>query len=98
MGTMQKTLLALAVAGLLIGIPVTAIRATPPPALTLALPLGMTFLGLFLLSRLWQKEIARFDAEERLRHERAERYAPPANQPEDHPAGSRRASWKARHA
>jgi hypothetical protein len=66
---LQKWLLALAVAGLVIGIPVTFTHARLGPLWTLALPLGMVFLGLYLISLLLRSEVNRFDAEQRLKAE-----------------------------
>ncbi len=71
MNMLQKALLALAVAGFGIGIPVTAARAPVDPLWTLALPLGAVFLGLFLLERLWHDAIEQFNAEEHQRIEAA---------------------------
>lgn len=39
----------------------------------LGLPFGTVFLGLAFVTKVFQKEAARFDEEERQRHERAER-------------------------
>jgi hypothetical protein len=74
MGTVQKLLLALAVMGLVIGIPVTFSHTAPAPALALALPLGVVFWGLFLMSKVWRKEMASFDEDERLRMEAVRRH------------------------
>jgi hypothetical protein len=73
MNVLQKALLALAVAGLVIGIPVTASRARLDPRWTLALPVGVTCLGLFLIERLWHDALTRSDSGERPRTEAAKR-------------------------
>ena len=73
METVQKLLLTLALMGLAIGIPVTFRHAEPAPAWAFALPAGAVFVGLFLISILWQKEMAKFDEEERLKTELAKR-------------------------
>jgi hypothetical protein len=65
MNILQKALLTLAIIGLVIGIPVTFRHAEPAPGWTLALPVGVVSFGLFLISLLWQKEIAKFDDDER---------------------------------
>ena len=67
METYQKTLLTLGVAGLAMGIVVFLIHAELAPAWTIALPAGVVCLGLFLLSLLWRRELARLDEEERLK-------------------------------
>jgi hypothetical protein len=79
----QRLLLILAVTGLAIGIPVTLSRAEHGPAWTFALPAGAVFLGLFLVSLLWQKEIAKFDKDERLKIELARRHRPSAPDPDN---------------
>ncbi len=51
-----------------------------PLGWTVAMPLGAVGFGLFLVTFLLQREVARFDAEERARLELADRYAArPAN-------------------
>jgi uncharacterized membrane protein len=94
MKTMLKVLLAVGVAGLVIGIPVTFSHAQMSPLWTLALPVGVTFLGLFLITYLWRNELAKFDAEERAKAESASRHpttsadgAPPAPRPSASQAG-----------
>ena len=46
-----------------------------PGGWALGLPLGAVFLGLAFVTKVFQKESARFDEEERQRHELAERHA-----------------------
>jgi hypothetical protein len=65
MKPIQKSLLAVAVAGIAAGIPVTIIRHPLNPAWTLALPIGVVSLGMLLISWLMRKEVARFDEEHR---------------------------------
>lgn len=67
----QKLLLILAVAGSTIGITVSLSRVRLDPAWTVALPGGVVCLGLFLISRLLQNEVARFDDEQRSKIESA---------------------------
>jgi hypothetical protein len=73
MKTSQKALLTLAVTGLIVGIIVALRHAEPAPAWTLALPVGVVCLGLFLLSLVWQKEMAKFEEEERLKFDSVRR-------------------------
>ncbi len=86
MQSIQKWLLALGVAGLALGIAVTAIPSGLAPLWTLALPLGAVFLGLFLLTHLWHKELAKFDEEEHLRIESARRHRFPNSEGGRHSA------------
>jgi hypothetical protein len=71
MKVVQKRLLGLALTGLLGGTFLTVCRARFPDVLAIVLPLGATFAGLFLLTFVFQGEMAKFDAEERLRIEAA---------------------------
>jgi hypothetical protein len=71
MKLMQKWLLGLALTGLLVGVFLMLDRASFPNVLTIVLPLGATFGGLFLITFIFQNETAKFDAEERLRIESA---------------------------
>jgi len=63
----RKLLFLLAVIGLGIGLPVTLSRARVSPLWTIALPIGVVSLELFMISRVMEKETARFDAEQRLK-------------------------------
>ena len=65
--TSQRLLLVLAVVNFLIGIPVTLTHIGVSPVWTVALPVGVVCLGLFLLSCIWHNEMVKFDEEERLR-------------------------------
>ena len=87
MKAMLKALLGFAVAGLVVGIVVMSSRARLDPLWTLALPVGVSFVGLFLISFLWRDELARFDAEERAKHDSAMHH-PPARADAAAPAAS----------
>ena len=87
MKAMLKVLLVIAVAGLVIGIMVTSSRARLDPIWTLALPVGVSFVGLFLISFIWRDELARFDAEEHAKHDPAMHH-PPARADAAAPAAS----------
>ena len=63
MKAMLKALLVTAVAGLVIGVVVMCRHAQVAPLWSLALPLGASFVGLFLISYLWRDELARFDSD-----------------------------------
>ena len=67
----QKWLLALAVTCLAVGVFVSLSQRDLAPAWTLALPAGVILTGLFLIRLLLQKEVAKFDADERLKIEQA---------------------------
>jgi len=77
MKLMQKWLLGLALTGLFGGIFLTLDRASFPNVLTIVLPLGAAFAGLFLITFIFQNETAKFDAEERLRIESARSHRTP---------------------
>ena len=74
MKAFQKWLLGLAVTGLIVGVFVTLSHANLAPAWMLALPLGVILSGLFLITLLLQNEVAKFDADERLKRESAKRH------------------------
>ncbi len=61
----QKWLLVLAVVSLGVGIPVTFCGVGASPLWTLALPLGVVFVGLYLVAFALRNEVARYDAEQR---------------------------------
>jgi len=65
----RRWLLVLAVGGPAVGIPVTFNHAKVAPLWTLALPLGVVFVGLYLVAFSLQKEVAQFDAEQRSKME-----------------------------
>jgi hypothetical protein len=67
MTKLSKTLLALAILCLVAGLPFSSgmVDARSAIVLLVALPTGATFLGLFLISLLFGKETARYDAEQR---------------------------------
>jgi hypothetical protein len=66
MNRLTKSLLALAVSGIVVGV-VSAISPGIPVGWNVALPLGAVFLGLFLIARMLQSEMEQFDAEEQAR-------------------------------
>ena len=70
-----KVLLAVSLTAFAVGIVVTLGTPNIPLGWTAVMPLGAVFLGLFLVTFLLQKEVARFDDEEHARLELAERYA-----------------------
>ena len=70
---MQKVLLTSALTALAFGLVVSVSRISFAPELTVALPTGVILLGLFLISRLFHKEMARFDREHRSKIESAMR-------------------------
>jgi hypothetical protein len=74
MKAFQKWLLVLAVTGLVVGVFVTLSHGDLAPAWMLALPLGVILTGLFLVTLLLQNEVAKFDADERLKVEQAKRH------------------------
>lgn len=79
MKTVQKLLLTFAAIGLVIGLPVTFSHTEPALAWAFALPAGAVFFGLFLISLVWQKEMAKFDEGERSKLEPLRRYRSPVS-------------------
>ncbi len=79
MKTRQRLFLALALAGLAVGIPVTFWGVGASTLWTVALPLGAVFLGLYLVTLLLRNEVARFDAEQREETGSARHYQPPGS-------------------
>jgi hypothetical protein len=73
MNTLQKVLLAFALTALAIGLVVSGSRIAFAPEWSVALPTGVILLGLFLISRLFHKEMVRFDHEHRSKIESAMR-------------------------
>lgn len=73
MKTLTKWTLALAVIGLVVGIFVTVSHDQMPSILELVMPLGVIFAGLFLIVLALQNEAVKFDEDERLKMEAAER-------------------------
>jgi hypothetical protein len=67
MNRLSKTLLAVCVLLLTAGVVISSIGGPVAPVLTLALPLGAVFYGLFLINRVFQDELRRFDESERSR-------------------------------
>lgn len=65
MSKITKTLLGLSVFGLVTGMAFTTglVNAGNADALYVALPMGAIFFGLFLISKLLEKEVAIYDAE-----------------------------------
>ena len=74
MKTLPKWILALAVTGLVIGTFVTVSHDKLPSILELVMPLGVIFTGLFLIVLALQNEAVKFDEDERLKMEAAERH------------------------
>jgi hypothetical protein len=74
MKTFQKSLLVLAVICLIVGVFVSLSDGDLAPAWMLALPLGVILTGLFLIRLLLQNEMAKFDADERLKVEQKSRH------------------------
>jgi hypothetical protein len=64
MTTLSKTLLAVCVTGFAAGGVIDFGGFNLNPAWTLALPLGAVSFGLFLISLMLEKEVAKFDAQE----------------------------------
>ena len=64
MTTLSKTFLAVSVTGFAAGSVIDFGGFNVIPALTVALPLGAVFFGLFLISFMLEKEMAKFDEEE----------------------------------
>ena len=75
MTRIPKALLAVSLTAFAVGSVVTFGSSEIPVGWTVAMPVGAIFFGLFLLTFMLQKEVARFDEEERTRLELAERYA-----------------------
>jgi hypothetical protein len=74
MNRIPKLLLAVSLAAFAGGAVVTFGNAEVPPGWTVAMPVGAVFLGLFLVALTLQKEVARFDEEERARLKLAGRF------------------------
>ncbi|MGA2030310.1 MAG: hypothetical protein ABSG87_09595 [Verrucomicrobiota bacterium] len=64
MTTLSKSLLAVSVTGLVAGSVINFGGFNLNPAWTVALPFGAVFYGLFLISFMLEKEVAKFDEEE----------------------------------
>jgi len=60
-----KTFLAISFAGFIVGSTMDFGGFRVSPMLTAILPVGVTFLGAFLISLILEKEVARFDEEQR---------------------------------
>lgn len=67
MTTLSKIFLALSVTGFAAGSIIDFGEFNVIPALTVALPLGAVFFGLFLISFMLEKEMAKFDEEESMK-------------------------------
>jgi hypothetical protein len=74
MKTLPKWVLVLAVVNLIVGIFVTMSHKDVAFIWYLALPLGVIFTGLFLITLALQNEVVKFDEDERLKMESAERH------------------------
>jgi hypothetical protein len=74
MSVVQKLLLSVAIISLPVAGYVSFGGARLDPIWTIALPLGVVSLGIFYLTVLLHNEAARFDEEERLKHELADRH------------------------
>jgi hypothetical protein len=64
MKTLSKTLLVVSATGFTAGSIIDFGGFSVNPSVTVALPLGAVFLGLFMISFMMEKEMAGFDAEE----------------------------------
>jgi hypothetical protein len=69
-----KSLLALALIGLVGGVFVASSHRNLPLALEVVMPLGAIFTGLFLVSLLLKNEVVKFNDDERLKNEAIKRY------------------------
>jgi hypothetical protein len=67
MTTLSKTLLAVSVTGFVAGSIIDFGGFNLNPAWTVALPVGAIFFGLFLISFMMEKEMAKFDEEESMK-------------------------------
>lgn len=67
MTTMTKIFCAVSVTGFIIGSIVDFGGFETNPTLTVILPVGAIFLGVFLISLMLEKEVAKFDEEQRQR-------------------------------
>jgi hypothetical protein len=67
MTTLSKTFLAISLTGFTAGSIIDFGGFNVIPALTVALPLGAVFFGLFLISFMLEKEMAKFDEEESMK-------------------------------
>ena len=79
MKPLPKLTLALAVANLIVGTFVTMSHKDVAFIWYFALPLGVIFTGLFLITLALQNEVVKFDEDERLKMESAERHRFSAN-------------------
>ncbi len=64
MTTLSKSLLVVSTTGFVAGIIIDSGGFNLNPSWTLALPMGAIFYGLFLISFMLEKEVAKFDEEE----------------------------------
>jgi predicted component of type VI protein secretion system len=69
-----KSLLALALIGLVGGVFIASSHRNLPLALEVVMPLGAIFTGLFLVSLLLKNEVIKFNDDERLKNEAIKRY------------------------
>jgi len=91
MTKVSKILLAVSVTGFAAGGVVDFGGFSVIPQLTVALPLGAVFFGLFMIAFMMQKEMAKFDEEqsEKLQLDQRDTAAPaPAQKPAMQPAGA----------
>lgn len=96
----MKLLLGVAVALLLTGLIVSISDAALAAAWTVALPLGVIAMGMFMISWVIRKEVARFEEEERRKREAARAHAPQAPVPgqADHRTEAEHAEHELNHA
>lgn len=73
MTRIPKALLAVSLTAFVVGSVVTFGSPEIPAGWTVAMPVGAIFFGLFLVAFMLQKEVAKFDEEERARLKLAER-------------------------
>ena len=76
-----KTLLVLALTGLVGGVFVASSHRNLPLALEIVMPLGVIFTGLFLVSLMLRGEAVKFDEDQRLKNEAIKRYQSPVFEP-----------------
>ena len=69
-----KTLLVLALTGLVGGVFVASSHGNLPLALEILMPLGVIFTGLFLVSLMLRGEAVKFDEDQRLKNDAIKRY------------------------
>jgi len=92
MTTATKTFLGISVAGFITGAIVDFGGFAVNPMWTVALPVGAIFLGVFLISWIMEKEVAKYDEEQAKRIALARQHIAPA--PEPAPARANLSSYE----